>query len=107
MPLTPDIARQLGLRGNVSGLVVQRRRPGRAAAEAGIQPGDVIVEANRQPVRSAADFQKALGKSGTNIVLGESRRPNFVYDDPALAAAPRLGEAGSLYRLLRLAALGC
>lgn len=28
-----------------------------SAARAGIKPGDVIREVNRQPIRSAADFQ--------------------------------------------------
>jgi S1-C subfamily serine protease len=35
------------------------------AAEAGLRAGDVIVEANRQPVRSVNDLQSAVQKSGT------------------------------------------
>jgi S1-C subfamily serine protease len=68
-PLTPDVARQLGLRSNVAGLLVRDVAPGGPAAEAGIQPGDVIVEANRQPVRSTADLQRVLGKGGTTVLL--------------------------------------
>jgi serine protease Do len=37
-------------------------QPFMAAAEAGIQPGDVILEINRQPVRSAAEAVSALRK---------------------------------------------
>lgn len=68
-PLTPQVARQLGLRGDVAGLLVRDVAPSGPAAEAGIQPGDVIVEANRQTVRSTADLQKALGKGGTMVML--------------------------------------
>jgi len=82
-PLTPDIARQLGLRGAVSGLVVSDVDPSGPAAEAGIQPGDVIVEANRQPVRSAADLQKALAKGGQSVLLiNRGGRTSFVTVQP-------------------------
>jgi Do/DeqQ family serine protease len=77
-PLTPDIARQLGLRGVSSGLVVSDIDPGGPAAEAGIRPGDVILEANRQTVRSAADLQRAIGKSGT-ILLRVNRQGANAY----------------------------
>jgi serine protease Do len=83
MPLTPDIARQLGLRGTVSGLVVREVDPSGPAAEAGLQPGDVIVEANRQPVRSTADLQKALAKGGqTLLLINRAGRTSFVTVKP-------------------------
>jgi serine protease Do len=68
-PLTPEIARQLGLRSNVAGLLVRDVAPDGPAAEAGVQPGDVIVEVNRQPVRSTADLQRVLGKGGPTVLL--------------------------------------
>jgi S1-C subfamily serine protease len=53
--------------------------PSGPAAEAGIQPGDVIVEANRQPVRSGADLQKALAKGGQVVLLiNRQGRTSFV-----------------------------
>jgi serine protease Do len=67
-PLTPDIARQLGLRGVSSGLLVREVDPSGPAGEAGIAPGDVILEANRQPVRSLDDLQKVAGRSGTILL---------------------------------------
>ena len=57
-PLTPDVARELNRRSS-EGVVVTRVDEGTAAAEAGIQRGDVIVEVNRQPVRTLADFERA------------------------------------------------
>jgi S1-C subfamily serine protease len=68
-PLTTDVARQLGLQGNVSGILIRDVDPAGLAAEAGIRPGDVIVEANRQPVRSTTDLQAALAKGGRTLLL--------------------------------------
>jgi S1-C subfamily serine protease len=40
-----------------------------AAADAGIREGDVIVEANRQPVRSLTDLQSAIQNIGSKPLL--------------------------------------
>jgi serine protease Do len=39
------------------------------AADAGIQPGDIIQQINHQPVRSADDVRVALQKSGDRPAL--------------------------------------
>lgn len=67
-PVTPDIAAQLKLRSN-QGLVIRDIDPAGAAADAGLAEGDVIVEANRQPVRSAADLQTAIRNAGAKPLL--------------------------------------
>ncbi|HJX57865.1 MAG TPA: DegQ family serine endoprotease [Thiobacillus sp.] len=70
--LTPDISRQLNLARGTQGVVVSVVETGSAAEEAGMQPGDVIVELNRKPVRSVEDFQrvsKALGKNESALLL--------------------------------------
>ena len=41
---------------SVHGVVVQQVRPGSPADDAGLQPGDVIMEVNRKPAQSASDF---------------------------------------------------
>jgi Do/DeqQ family serine protease len=64
VPITPEIAQQLGLRRGIQGLAVESVDPDGPAAQAGIQSGDLIQEVNRQPVRSAADMASALQKSG-------------------------------------------
>ena len=46
----------------VKGAVVEQVQPGSSADEAGLQPGDVILEVNRHKVQSAADVQQDLGK---------------------------------------------
>jgi serine protease Do len=58
--LTSDLRQQLHAGDEVHGAVIQQVAPGSPADNAGLQPGDVITEVNRQPVDSAADVQKAL-----------------------------------------------
>jgi serine protease Do len=67
-PLTPDVARQLGVRAK-SGLVVEDVAPASAASEAGIREGDVIVEVNRQPVNDVSQFQEAVKANGSRPAL--------------------------------------
>jgi serine protease Do len=69
--LTPDVRQQLQLGDNVNGAVIERVMPGSAADNAGLQPGDVITEVNRKPVKTAAEVQKALGDipSGTDVMV--------------------------------------
>ncbi len=67
-PLTPQAAQQLRL--NISeGLLVRDIDPGGAAADAGIAEGDVIVQVNRQAVKSPADLASAIRDSGAKPVL--------------------------------------
>ncbi len=68
-PLTPALAQQLGLPRNTQGLAVENVDPAGAAADAGIQMGDVIEQVNQQPVRSTGDIQSALQKSGNRPAL--------------------------------------
>ena len=58
--LTADVRQQLQAGDDVHGAVIEQVVPGSPADNAGLQPGEVITEVNRQPVHSAADVQKAL-----------------------------------------------
>jgi serine protease Do len=60
-PLTPPMARELGLKAK-EGVLVRDVVEGGRAAEAGIRAGDVIVEVDRQPVRTIEDFKARLDK---------------------------------------------
>jgi serine protease Do len=51
------------------GAVVMQVDPGSAAANAGLRRGDVIVEADRHAVSSAADLAKRLRDAGPNVLL--------------------------------------
>ena len=48
--LTPELARQFGITPSMRGVVVRRVDADSAAAQAGLQAGDVILEVNRHPV---------------------------------------------------------
>ena len=56
--LTPEMARQLDLPNNVSGVVVTNIGPDSGVAE--LQKGDVIEEINQQPVTSVSDYKKTV-----------------------------------------------
>lgn len=58
--LSPDTRQQLNIPSDVHGAVVTNVTPGSSAEYAGLQRGDVIVEVNRKPMRSAEDVQQAL-----------------------------------------------
>jgi serine protease Do len=54
--LTPELRQRLNLPEQVKGLAIQSVRPASPADDAGLAPGDVIVELNRQPVESPDRF---------------------------------------------------
>jgi serine protease Do len=67
--LTPQIARQLGLPGQTTGVVVTDVNPASPAEEAGLRRGDVIQEVDRKPVTSLAQFRSAVSQAGNGPVL--------------------------------------
>jgi serine protease Do len=67
--LTPKLAESLGME-EAEGLIVSDISRGSAAAEAGIQRGDIILEINRQRVENIAQYRKALqGTEEKNTIL--------------------------------------
>jgi len=72
--ITPDLARRLELEVD-KGVIVAGVDEDSVAAGQGVRPGDVILEVNRQPVKSVAEFRKVVGevKAGDLIVLLLSR----------------------------------
>jgi serine protease Do len=60
--LTPDLAKQFGVEAE-KGVVITDVAEGSLASVGGLQRGDVITEADRQPVASAAELDQALAKS--------------------------------------------
>ena len=63
--LSPEAAANAGL-GPDRGVVVASVRPGSPAQEATIQKGDIILEVNRQPVKSVEDMKARIAKPGDN-----------------------------------------
>ena len=58
--LTPSLAESLGLPRDSKGAAIAEVAPGSAADRAGLQAGDVILEVDRKPVRSADEASAAL-----------------------------------------------
>ena len=58
-PMGPEAADRLGL-GPRSGVLVASVTPGSSGAEAGIRPGDAILEVNRRPVSDVETFRAAM-----------------------------------------------
>ncbi len=67
--LTDDVRQQLRIPENVKGVAVESVRPASPADDAGLAPGDVILELNRQPVQSADKFVTAVRASSTKDML--------------------------------------
>ena len=78
-PLTPELARELNIRSR-GGVVVADLDPEGAAAEAGLQEGDVIEQVNQQRVSNAQELSSALDAAGK--------------DRPALLLVNRRGSKG-------------
>jgi serine protease Do len=68
--LTPELRNQLGMR-SVDGVMVSSVDEAGPATRAGVRPGDIITEANREPVKSSSDFSRILGQMqrGQNLLL--------------------------------------
>ncbi len=63
-PLQPVERRQSGI---ASGLVIEET--GGAAANAGVQPGDVLLSINGRPVNSVEQVREVVGKSSKSVAL--------------------------------------
>ncbi len=60
--LTPDLAKRFGMKEGEAGVVVVRVEPGSRAFEAGIQPGDLIMQINQKDISSVEEYKKAAGR---------------------------------------------
>jgi len=69
--LTPELAQRARVEPGTKGVVVTDVIPDSPASQAGLDPGDVILEINRQPVTSVADYRKVVSKlkKGDTVLL--------------------------------------
>jgi serine protease Do len=82
--LDDTVRQELDLPAGLSGLVVRRVEGGSDAESKGVQPGDVITEANQQPVSTIADLQsraeeaREAGRRSVLVLLRRAGDPRFV-----------------------------
>jgi len=79
--LDRDKAKELGIKDRAHGVVVTSVEPDSGAEKAGLAPGDVIREINRQPVKSVQDFGKVSSsiKKGDNVLILINRRGTALF----------------------------
>ena len=78
--LDRDTAKELGLKANAR-CRGHKRRTDSGADKAGLMPGDVIREINRQPVKSVKEFEKVSSavKKGENVLILINRRGSSLF----------------------------
>jgi len=76
--IDPGTRKNLGLEDSVSGVLVTNVDPTGPAAEARLEPGDVILEVGQQPVANTTEFWKRIGelKQPGKAILLRIRRAN-------------------------------
>jgi serine protease Do len=78
--VTTEIAKELGLPW-VKGLVIIEVVPGSSADDMGLQPGDIVLEANRTEVSSIGEWEKVINKlePGDTLLLLVFRNQHTYY----------------------------
>lgn len=71
--LTPEIASQLGIKGE-KGIVVTNVDDSSPAEEAGLAKGDLITEVDKKPISSVSEFRRIVNENKSDVVLLRVRR---------------------------------
>jgi serine protease Do len=67
--LTPELAQHLKIPKDVRGVIIGDVEEGSAAAEAGLQLGDIVEQVNHKPTRTVAEFHSELTAHRSSPVL--------------------------------------
>jgi serine protease Do len=78
--LSPDLAAKFGIP-DTSGVLITNVAEGSPAAEAGLMPGDIIMEMDQEPVQGAQEFSKKIAAypRGQAALLLVNRKGNTLY----------------------------
>lgn len=81
--LTPELAAELGLDEGQEGIVIREVQADSDAADKGLAAGDIITEANQQPVASVGDLEAQItavreaGRKSILLMLRRGGEPQF------------------------------
>jgi len=78
--ITPEVAENLGLK-SANGVVITAVTPNSLGDEAGLQPGDIIREINRTPIRDLSDYRKNMESAaqGKSVLFLVQRQDNTIF----------------------------
>jgi serine protease Do len=77
--LDPETAKEVGVSADTKGVVVTKVDPSSAAAEAGLQRGDIIQEVNRHAVKNTSEFEQAMRSNKDNPLFLVDRHGATMY----------------------------
>jgi serine protease Do len=75
--ISEDLAKQFDLEGK-EGVIISNVEPNSPAEDALLQPGDVITEINKQPVKNLTDYNSAIAKAKDQDCLVQTSRGYIV-----------------------------
>ncbi|MFM7071467.1 MAG: DegQ family serine endoprotease [Planctomycetota bacterium] len=82
-PLTPELARQLGMKEGQAGVVIAAVEPGSLAARGGLRPGDLIASVGGKPVANLKEFRETLAaqkaSEGVRLQIVREGSNRFVF----------------------------
>ncbi|MBK9295104.1 MAG: Do family serine endopeptidase [Oligoflexia bacterium] len=81
LDLNAVLNQQLGLPPQIKGVIITSIKPGSVADEAGLSAGDIILDVNKKPVRSAREALKLFKKSRNSLRISRSGMEMFFFMD--------------------------
>jgi serine protease Do len=67
--ITPQLEEKFALQKGESGVMISNVEPGSPADNVGLNPGDIIDEIDRQPIKNLQDYKKAIAKAKGDCLL--------------------------------------
>jgi serine protease Do len=76
--ITPQLAQRWGITVD-RGVVIVEVEPGTSGQNAGLQPGDVILEVNRKKIKGIKDYQSAMEGANQGVLFLVNRQGSNIF----------------------------